>query len=117
MYKLLSEVLLLATRNTTHAPLSVDSGAFADVDAATLAGGAVALATVGGAAGLGAALLPGQVALGLTTAGGFVALGEVKRRTGSYLPFLDDEDSRARKQARADKRNAARDADLDTAVA
>ena len=108
----------MATRNflTTDTPDS-QSGAFADVDVATLCGGAVALATVGGAAGLGAALLPGQVALGLTTAGGFVAVGEVKRRTGSYLPFLDSEEERSRKQARADKRNAARDADLDTAVA
>ena len=109
----------MATRNfvTTDTPDS-QSGAFADVDVATLGGGAVALATLGGAAGLGVALLPGQVAFGLTTAGGFVALGEVHRRTGSYLPFLDDEETRARKQARADKRNELRELDAEaTAVA
>ena len=104
----------MATRNTSNSTLDVDSGAFADLDAATLGGGVVALATLGGAAGLGVALLPGQVAFGLTTAGGFVALGEVNRRTGSYLPFLDDEETRARKQARADKRNELRELDADT---
>ena len=100
---------------TTETPDS-QSGAFADLDLATVGGGAVALATLGGAAGLGVALLPGQVAFGLTTAGGFVALGEVKRRTGSYLPFFDDEETRTRKQARADKRNELRELNADAAA-
>lgn len=100
------------TSGVTH-----DSGAFSDLDPATV-GGLAGLAVTGGSAALvGAALLPGQVAAGLLVSGTFVGLGEVNRRKGSYLPFLDSKEGRERNQARADKRNAQRDAELDAAVA
>ena len=98
-----------------------EAGAFNDLDTATFVGLGTLAATGGAAALVGAAVLPGQVAAGLLTGGAFVGLGEVNRRTGSYLPFLDTEEERTRKQARADKRNAQRDAEADaqeaTAVA
>ena len=111
----LKEVLTLATRNVTTADRAV-SGAFADVDAATVAGCAALAVTGGAAAFVGAAVLPGQVAVGVTTGGLFLGLGEVNRRTGSYLPFLDSKEGRERNQARADRRNAERDAKADAAV-
>ena len=89
------------------------SGAFSDLSVTQAAGAAVLVGTAGAAALVGAAVLPGQVAVGLTFGSGVLALGEVERRTGSLLPFLDSEEERARKQARADKRNAARDAKAD----
>ena len=76
--------------NKTSAPAGFNSGAFSDVDPATVAG-VSALAVTGGAALVGAAVLPGQVAVGVATGGLFVGLGEVSRRTGSYLPSLTKE--------------------------
>ena len=103
--------------NKTSAPAGFNSGAFSDVDPATVAG-VSALAVTGGAAALvGAAVLPGQVAVGVATGGLFVGLGEVNRRTGSYLPFLDSKEGRERNQARADRKQAERDAKADAALA
>ena len=103
-------------RKTLTAPVT-GSGALPDLDPATLAGVAGLALTGGSAAFVGAAVLPGQVACGVLTSGVFVGLGEVNRRTGSYLPFLDSKEARERNQARADKRNAARDAKADAAEA
>lgn len=100
------------TSGVTHS-----SGALSDLNVAQTAGTAVLVATGGAAALVGTAVLPGQVAVGVLFGSGCLALGEVERRTGSLLPFLDSEDERARRQARADKRNAARDAEADAAVA
>ena len=105
------------TRTFTTTGVTHSSGAISDVDPATVAGVA-GLAVTGGAAALvGAAVLPGQVAVGVATSGLFVGLGEVNRRTGSYLPFLDSKEGRERNQARADRLNAQRDAKADAAVA
>ena len=87
-----------------------ESGRFTDLDPATVAGLSAVALTGGAAALVGAAVLPGQVAVGVATGGLFVGLGEVNRRTGSYLPFLDSKEGRERNQARADKRNADVDA-------
>ena len=95
MFTLLFEVTTLSFPTAPALTNGLESGAlssFNDVEAATLVGGLVALSTVGGAAALGAALLPGQTAAGLLTAGTFVGLGEVKKRTGTYLPFLHSKD-------------------------
>lgn len=97
----------------TSVPVDATSGAFGDLNVAQTCGAAVLLGTGGAAALVGAAVLPGQVAVGLTFGGGCLALGEVERRTGSLLPFLDSKEARERNQARADKRNAAREAKAD----
>ena len=65
------------------------SGAFSDQPVATYVGVGIAVGTLGGAALVGAAVLPAQTAAGVALGGGIAALGEVKRRTGSYFPFLD----------------------------
>ena len=78
-------------RKTLTAPVT-GSGAVTDLDPATLTGVAAAGLTLGGATFVGAALLPGQVFGGTAVAGTCLALGEVKRRTGSYLPFLGGKD-------------------------
>jgi len=109
------EVLTLAFTRVS-APDGFDSCAFGDLNLAQTAGVAALAATGGAAALVGAAVLPGQVAVGVTFGAGCLALGEVERRTGSLLPFLDSEDERTRKQARADKRNAERDAAADAAA-
>ena len=110
-----TEVLTLAFKKTTD--VTHTSGALTDLDPATLSGVAGLALTGGSAAFVGAAVLPGQVATGVLVSGMFLGLGEVNRRTGSYLPFLDSEEGRERNQARADKRNAARDAKADAAEA
>ncbi len=82
------------TTDVTHT-----SGAFTDLDPATLTGVAAAGLTLGGATFVGAALLPGQVFGGSAVAGTCLALGEVKRRTGSYLPFLGGKDTDTKQES------------------
>ena len=115
MFNYLEVFTLAKTVRTTD--FTDCAGAGSDFDTATFVGLGTLAATGGAAALVGAAVLPGQVAVGLLTGGAFVGLGEVNRRTGSYLPFLDNEEARTRNQARADKKAAAREAKADEAVA
>ena len=97
--------------------VSVTSGAGFDVlnnnNAATLVGAGLGLATLGGAVFVGAVVAPGQVVgYGLTSAA-LLGLGAVQDQKGSVLFFLDDEETRAKNQARADKRRAVREATAD----
>ena len=73
---------------------NVESGALADIDPALIAAGVVGVSTVGAATMVGAMVLPGQIATGLATAGGLAGAAEVRRRTGSYLPFLKGKDDK-----------------------
>ena len=86
VFTFLLEVFTLAFRTVTSD--GADSGAFSDLDPATVAGLAAVGLTGGGAFFVGATVLPAQVATGLLVGGAGVALGEVNRRTGSYFPFL-----------------------------
>ncbi len=85
----------MATR-TVSAPDGFSSGAdaalFTDTNALTIAGAGVGLVTAGGALFVGAAVAPSQVLGGALAATTLCVGGEVKRRTGSYLPFLDKKD-------------------------
>lgn len=92
---------------------SVTAGAGFDVlndaNAATLVGAGLGLATLGGAVFVGAVVAPGQVVgYGLASAA-LLGAGAVQDQKGSVLFFLDDEETRAKNQARADKRRALRD--------
>jgi hypothetical protein len=82
----------MARKNLT-APAAASSGAdtgiFTDTNALTIAGAGVGLVTAGGALFVGAAVAPSQVLGGALAASTLCVGGEVKRRTGSYLPFLD----------------------------
>ena len=82
----------MATRNVSS--VSVTSGADAsfltDANALTLVGLGLGAVTAGGALFVGAAVAPSQVVGGALAAGVLCAGGEVKNRTGSYLPFLHD---------------------------
>jgi hypothetical protein len=81
--------------NRQSVPTDVKSGALADIDPALIAAGVVGVSTVGAATMVGAMILPGQIATGLATAGGLAGAAEVRRRTGSYLPFLKSKDEQA----------------------
>ena len=59
-----------------------------DANAMTIAGLAAGTCTLGGALFIGAAVAPAHVVGGTLAAGTFIAAGEVKNRTGSFLPFL-----------------------------
>ena len=65
-----------------------DSSFLDDANALTLCGMGLAAVTAGGALFIGAAVAPTQVVGGLVAAGTLAAGGEVKNRTGSYLPFF-----------------------------
>ena len=81
------------TSVTYDAPVDSNvSGAFSDLDPAQVAGLSCVALTGGGAALIGAAVLPAQVATGLLIGGACIGAGEVNRRTGSYLPFLAKKD-------------------------
>ena len=69
-----------------------DAALLTDTNALTLAGAGVGLVTAGGALFVGAAVAPSQVLGGALAATTLCVGGEVKRRTGSYLPFLDKKD-------------------------
>lgn len=64
-----------------------------DANALTIGGAAVGLVTAGGALFVGAAVAPSQVLGGALAASTLCVAGEVKNRTGSYLPFLKDKTS------------------------
>ena len=87
MFKLLLGAFTLAFK-TVSAPDGFASGGFTDLNPATVTGLAAGTLTLGGAAFVGAAFLPGQVLGGAALATTCLGLGEVKNRTGSYLPFL-----------------------------
>ena len=78
----------MAFRTLSSTSNTATSGAFSDLDPATVAGLAAVGLTGGGAFFVGATVLPAQVATGFLVAGTCVGLGEVNRRTGTYLPFL-----------------------------
>ena len=110
----------MATRNTTNTELASASGAvldvFNDANPATFVGAGLGLATLGGAVFVGAAVAPGPVVgYGLASAA-LLGVGAVQDKKGSVLYFLDDEETRAKNQARADKRRAAREAKADAAA-
>ena len=79
-------------RTTVSSSFDNTSGAFSDLDPAQVAGLSCVALTGGGAALIGAAVLPAQVATGLLIGGACIGAGEVNRRTGSYLPFLNKKD-------------------------
>ena len=84
------------TRNTCDSATSgADVGFLTDANALTLVGVGLGAVTAGGALFVGAAVAPSQVVGGALAAGVLCAGGEVKNRTGSYLPFLKDSDSPA----------------------
>lgn len=85
-------------RTKTTTGVTCSSGAVTDLDPATLTGVAAATLTLGGATFVGAALLPAQTFGGLAVAGSALGLGEVKRRTGSYLPFLPKKDGETKQE-------------------
>ena len=66
-----------------------------DANALTYAGLGLGAVTLGGAAFVAAAVAPAHVVGGTLATATCFAGAEVKRRTGSYLPFLDnDEDDK-----------------------
>lgn len=77
--------------------VSVTSGAGFDVlndaNGLTLAAVAVGAVSCGGALFVGAAVAPGQVLGGLAVATTLAVGGEVKNKTGHYLPFLHSDDT------------------------
>ena len=107
----------MATRNTSNAVLPSASGALPDVlsdsNGLTFAGAALGAATLGGAVFVGAVVAPTQVVGYGLAAGALLCAGAVKDDKGSVLFFLDDEETRAKNQARADKRRAVREATAD----
>lgn len=70
-----------------------------NTDPLSLAGVATGAITLGGACFIATAVAPVQVMAGVTTAGTCLALGQAKKQTGSYLPFLGK--SNDNKQAEA----------------
>jgi hypothetical protein len=64
-----------------------------DANGMTIAGAALGTITCGGALFIGAAVAPAHVVGGALAAGAFLTAGEVKSRTGSYLPFLKDKET------------------------
>jgi len=63
----------------------------ADCDTMTYLGIGAGVLTLGGTAFVGAAVMPAQAAGGIFTTAGLLGASEIKRRTGSYLPFLATE--------------------------
>lgn len=78
------------TNRTSRACSGADASSLLDANALTLVGAGVAAGTLGGAAFLGLLVAPGQVVGGALAGAVLCAGGEVKNRTGSYLPFLKD---------------------------
>lgn len=82
------------TTATTGAALDVLS----DANALTYAGLGLGAVTLGGAAFVAAAVAPAHVVGGTLATATCFAGAEVKRRTGSYLPFLDNDEDKKDKQ-------------------
>lgn len=84
----------MPTRNvqtlSTPATSGADSGFLSDANGLTVAALGLTGVTAGGALFVGATVLPAQVFGGLAAAGALAVGGEVKNRTGHYLPFLHD---------------------------
>ena len=74
------------------------SSTFGDTEAATLVGAAVCASAVGSAAVIGAMVVPAQVIGCLAIGGTLVALGETKKSTGSYIPFIGKDNEAAPKR-------------------
>lgn len=68
---------------------------FNDANGLTLAGVGLGAVTCGGALFVGAAVAPAQVLGGGLAAATLLAGGQVKDRTGSYLPFLKSKETQA----------------------
>ena len=106
-------------RSTTlsNTDVSTTSGASFDVvndaNLLTFTGATLGALTLGGAVFVGAVVAPSQVVGYGLAAGTLLAAGAVKDEKGSVLFFLDDEETRTKNQARADKRRAAREATAD----
>lgn len=82
---------------TTASPVSSGAGldVFNDANALTLAAVGVGAVTAGGAVFVGLAVAPSQVLGGALAASALAVGGEVKSRTGSYLPFLKEKKQEA----------------------
>jgi hypothetical protein len=80
----------------TVSSVSIDSGSelgfLKDQNILTLAGGAVAVMTAGGAAFVATAMAPSYVIGGSLAAGTLLTGGHLKKTTGSYLPFLGNKE-------------------------
>ena len=77
----------------TNRNQSNNSFANLDINPAQGVGIATGVVTVGGAVAVGAAVLPAQVATGLAICGLACAMGQAKKETGHYLPFLHNDKS------------------------
>ena len=59
-----------------------------DMEIATVGGTVLGVSTLAGAAAIGTVVMPAQVIGGVAIAGTLIVAGQVKKDTGSYLPFL-----------------------------
>lgn len=78
---------------TTQTSVNASSGSgfdiLSDANAMHVAAAGVAAVTVGGGAFVAAAVAPAHIIGGTLATGTLLAGAECKRRTGSYLPFLN----------------------------
>lgn len=89
----------MAQRTLSAPPADLSSGAgmdvLSDANALTYASVGLGAFTLGGAAFVAAAVAPAHVIGGTLATATCLAGSEVKRRTGSYLPFLDSKEDKA----------------------